>query len=64
MFVCLHGAGHSAMSFAAFAEKMKSEHMIISFDFRGHGEHFCENETDLSEDTLIKETIRVLEYVH
>lgn len=64
MFVCLHGAGHSAMSFAAFAEKMKNESMVYSFDFRGHGTHFTENETDLSEETLINDTIKVLEYIH
>jgi len=64
MFVCLHGAGHSALSFAAFAKHMKSDNMVLAFDFRGHGDHYCENETDLHEDTLIAETIKVLEYVH
>lgn len=53
MFVCLHGAGHSAQSFAAFAKQMKSDNMVYAFDFRGHGDHYCENETDLHEDTLI-----------
>ena len=45
--VCLHGAGHSAMSFAAVAEKLKSTSIVIAFDFRGHGIHECENEGDL-----------------
>ena len=64
MFVCLHGAGHSAMSFAAFAEKMKTDSMVYAFDFRGHGKHYCENETDLHEETLIQDTLRVLNYIH
>ncbi len=63
MFVCLHGAGHSAMSFAALAEKMKKDSTMFAFDFRGHGSHICENETDLSEDTLINDTINVLNHV-
>lgn len=48
MFVCLHGAGHSALSFAALAEKLKNDNIIYAFDFRGHGKHVCQNETDLS----------------
>ena len=53
VFICLHGAGHSALSFAALAKAMKEQSTIVAFDFRGHGGHYCENETDLSEDTLI-----------
>lgn len=63
LFVCLHGAGHSAMSFATLAERMKKESTVYAFDFRGHGTHFCNNETDMSQETLIADTIRVLEYV-
>lgn len=35
----------------------------MAFDFRGHGGHHCDNETDLSEDTLIKDSIEVIKYV-
>jgi protein phosphatase methylesterase 1 len=63
VFLCMHGAGHSALSFAALAKQMKEQSTVVAFDFRGHGEHFCENETDLSEDTLIAEGIRVFEAV-
>ena len=34
--VCLHGAGHSGLSFAPLALVNKN-YRIISFDFRGHG---------------------------
>jgi len=37
VFLCLHGAGHSALSFAALAKQLKSNSTCISFDFRGHG---------------------------
>jgi protein phosphatase methylesterase 1 len=44
VFICLHGAGHSAMSFAALAKHLKLTSTVVAFDFRGHGKHFCENE--------------------
>ena len=34
---CLHGAGHSALSFASLAGVLKDRFRIISYDFRGHG---------------------------
>ena len=50
MIVCLHGAGHSAMSFAAFAKQVKLQgSRVVAFDWRGHGQHTCENEKDMSE---------------
>ena len=63
IFLCLHGAGHSAMSFAALAERMKHEHTMIAFDFQGHGQHYAENETNLSQTELMNETFKVLNYV-
>jgi protein phosphatase methylesterase 1 len=63
LIVCLHGAGHSALSFAALAEKLKPVNTVIAFDFRGHGQHFAENEADLSQAELMDETLRVLNYV-
>jgi len=63
VFLCLHGAGHSALSFAALARNLKETATIVSFDFRGHGDHYCENETDLSEETLIEDTLIVFQHV-
>lgn len=63
VFLCLHGAGHSALSFASLAKHMKSQSTVVSFDFRGHGEHYCEEESDLSEETLVDEAIRVFRHV-
>ena len=48
VFVCLHGAGHSAMSFAALAEQLKTENIVFSFDFRGHGDYQGVDETDMA----------------
>lgn len=63
VFLCLHGAGLSALSFATFAKHMKSQSIVVSFDFRGHGGHHCENETDMSEQVLIHDTLDVLKHV-
>ena len=45
------GPFFAALSFAALAKIMKSppySFTIVSFDFRGHGDHYCENENEMS----------------
>jgi protein phosphatase methylesterase 1 len=59
----MHGAGHSALSFAALAKYLKHSYTVAAFDFRGHGGHFTDNETDLSEETLVNDSIEVVKYV-
>lgn len=52
VFFCLHGAGHSALSFAPLAKIVKGDQFkgtLVSFDFRGHGGHYHEDETNLSQ---------------
>ena len=61
--ICLHGAGHSGLSFAPLALVNKN-YRIISFDFRGHGFNTQTPSNDLSEKTLINDTIAVLNHVH
>mmetsp|Transcript_20832 Transcript_20832/g.3370 ORF Transcript_20832/g.3370 Transcript_20832/m.3370 type:complete len:84 (-) Transcript_20832:683-934(-) len=40
VFLCLHGAGHSALSFASLAQEFKDTPVIIAaFDFRQHGDN-------------------------
>lgn len=60
--VCLHGAGHSGLSFAPLA-LLNKQFRIFAFDFRGHGFNTMSNGEDLSVETLIKDTISVLDYV-
>lgn len=36
---------------------------MAAFDFRGHGDHYIENETDMSEETLIRDAVEVIKYV-
>jgi len=63
VFLCMHGAGHSALSFAALAKYLKPNSTVVAFDFRGHGDNSLENETDLSEETLVNDSIEVIRYV-
>ena len=37
VFVCLHGCGHSALSYSLMAKVVAAKHQIFSFDYRGHG---------------------------
>jgi protein phosphatase methylesterase 1 len=37
IFLCCHGAGHSALSFAMLSMEVKKFARLASFDFRGHG---------------------------
>lgn len=49
VFICMHGAGHSAMSYAVMADTLKREgHTVAAFDFRGHGEHVMQDVDDFS----------------
>ena len=64
VFVCLHGAGHSAMTFAMLAEQLKKTSTVVAFDWRGHGTHAREDETNMSQETLIADAVEVLTYVH
>jgi protein phosphatase methylesterase 1 len=37
IFFCIHGAGHSALSFANLAKEVKQFGTLIAYDFKGHG---------------------------
>ena len=56
---CLHGAGHSALSFSLLSELSKN-YRLISYDFRGHGNNITEPVDDLQMSTLILDTEKVL----
>lgn len=56
VFLCMHGAGDSACSFACLAKEIKQFGTLVSFDFRGHGLSKIESSDDLSIDTLISDS--------
>lgn len=61
--ICLHGAGHSGLSFAPLASYF-NKYRIISFDFRGHGYNTMSEGEDLSNTSLISDTLKVIQYVN
>ena len=44
---CLHGAGHSALSFSLLSEISKN-YRVASYDFRAHASNTSQPEDDLS----------------
>lgn len=62
VFLCMHGAGHSALSFAALAKHLKTDSTVVAFDFRGHGANTTPNPTDLSENTLVEDALEAIRY--
>jgi len=56
---CLHGAGHSALSFSLLAS-LSNNYRVISYDFRAHGLNISQPEEDLSMATLVSDTEKVL----
>jgi protein phosphatase methylesterase 1 len=65
VFLCLHGAGHSALSFACVAKLVADQCRVVGFDFRGHGRNRTagEEEYDMRVDTLVEDTKKVIQYV-
>lgn len=57
--LCLHGAGHSGLSFSELAH-IASKYRVISYDFRGHGYNTSTPGTELSLKNMISDTEKVL----
>lgn len=60
---CIHGAGHSALSFGPLAIAVKDYARVASFDLRGHGGHTSEDDSDMKIETLLQDCITALNYV-
>ena len=64
MFFCIHGAGHSAQSFATLAKEVKRFATLISYDLKDHGlSNKQHNNEDFSIETLCSEAIETLKAV-
>lgn len=61
VFFCIHGAGHSALSFTLLAQQLQEFATTVSYDIRGHGfSKHPAGEADLSIETLVEDAIKVL----
>ncbi|SCV73893.1 BQ2448_6323 [Microbotryum intermedium] len=67
VFVCVHGAGYSGLSFACFArqvtEKSRAKVGVLSFDARGHGKTKASAE-DMSLERLVQDLIDLLKQMY
>jgi protein phosphatase methylesterase 1 len=53
MFFCIHGAGHSALSFATLAREVRQFGSLFAYDLKAHGHSKKEPGTlDFSIETL------------
>jgi len=59
--LCLHGGGHSSLSWALFARELSNRCSVrvIAIDQRGHGDTVTTNDTDLSAATLMQDVVNV-----
>lgn len=62
VFVFMHGAGHSAMSFAKAAQLLTGAR-AVAFDFRGHGNNSQEDPYKLEAQTLVQDSLAVLQHI-
>jgi len=65
IFVFLHGAGHTALSwgFTAVELKRSNKCKILAYDCRGHGSTVTDNESDLSAETLSQDAVNVINQI-
>ncbi|OQS00362.1 phosphatase methylesterase [Thraustotheca clavata] len=61
--VLLHGGGHTGLTWSLTAKLLKEHCRILAPDFRGHGESHTSDDNDLSEETLVNDTIHILRHV-
>jgi len=64
-FFMLHGAGHSAMTFALLAKFMVTHGSarVVTFDMRAHGYTTAKDESDLSWENLVDDALAVADAV-
>lgn len=63
IFVFVHGAGHTALSFALTARKLKNFFFCAAFDMRGHGETEVADHQNFELDTLAEDAVKIVQAV-
>ncbi|KAH0794460.1 protein phosphatase methylesterase 1 [Histomonas meleagridis] len=61
--VCVHGAGHSALSFSVFAKMLNGAHTIYAYDLKAHGDTPGDPSTDLTIESLTQDLIEFCKVV-
>lgn len=60
MFFCIHGAGQSALSFAALAKEVRQFSTLVAYDLKGHGFSKKGSDQDYSIEALCNEAVATL----
>ncbi|CEM37578.1 unnamed protein product [Vitrella brassicaformis CCMP3155] len=60
---CLHGGGHSSLSWSFVAERVRESVRLIAYDCRGHGSTVCADEDDFSADRLVQDALALIQKV-
>ena len=63
VMLCIHGAGHSGLSFSLLAQELKSSCAVIAPDLKCHGETPGDASKDLSLDNLTADVIEIAKAV-
>lgn len=66
VLVLLHGAGHTALSWACFARLLRDGSpslRVFAYDARGHGATECADSTTLTAEVLMEDGIAVVQYL-
>jgi len=64
LFVFLHGAGHTALSWSLMVGEMKQHKCkLLAYDCRGHGSTITDSDSDLSVETLSKDAINLINQI-
>ncbi|OHT07361.1 Clan SC, family S33, methylesterase-like serine peptidase [Tritrichomonas foetus] len=63
VIVCVHGAGHSALSFSLFASLLKGAFKIFAYDLKCHGDTPGDESKDLGINSLVDDLIEFCKVV-
>lgn len=61
--ICVHGAGHSALSFSLFAKQLHNSFTIFAYDLKAHGDTPGNPETDLEIGSLVDDLVGFIKVV-
>ncbi|KAG7395939.1 Protein phosphatase methylesterase 1 [Phytophthora boehmeriae] len=61
--VLLHGGGYTSMTWCLVAALLKENYTVHAFDLRGHGQTHTSQDDDLAMETLVQDTLQVLDRV-
>ena len=63
VIVCVHGAGHSALSFSLFASILRGKFKIFAYDLKCHGDTPGDESKDLGIDSLVDDLVEFCKVV-